>query len=321
MRGRRIALGVLTAAGLLAWAGATRAGDDTVRLNLTGDTPTLNLVDDGTEADTIAVARGGGGRGGGGGFRAGGGGFRAGGFRAGGFRAGGFRAGGFRAGGFRTAGFRAGGFNRFGFNRGFNRFAFNRGFNRFGFNRFGFNRFGFNRGFGGWGGGWGWPWWGWGGGWGWPWWNNWGWGGWGSPGWGWGGSPWYNTGFGYSDYYDPSYYSAYPYYGSSLGGGTVILSITPSSTYMPPADAAVPMMPPADTTYPYDGGPQVPVPMPQVLPSPTQVPPKPAPAPADGRVVSLPKKQAGKWAYPAYGEPAKRTSFAEDQTLLTRAKK
>jgi hypothetical protein len=61
--------------------------------------------------------------------------------------------------------------------------------------------------------------------------------------------------------------------------------------------------------------------MPKVLPSPTRVPAKPAPAPADGRVVSLPQKPAGKWAYPAYGEPARRTSFAEDRALLTRAKK
>jgi hypothetical protein len=93
----------------------------------------------------------------------------------------------------------------------------------------------------------------------------------------------------------------------------VILNINPSP-YMPPADA--PAMPPADTTYPYDGGPALPVPMPKVQPNPTQVPP---PVPADGRVVSLPKKSSGKWAYPAYGEQAKRTSFAEDRTLLTRA--
>jgi hypothetical protein len=90
---------------------------------------------------------------------------------------------------------------------------------------------------------------------------------------------------------------------------------------MPPADAPVPVMPPADTTYPYDGGPTVPAPMPRMVPAPTTVPGTPAPAPANGRVVSLPQKPAGKWAYPAYGEQAKRTSFAEDRTLLTRAKK
>jgi hypothetical protein len=100
----------------------------------------------------------------------------------------------------------------------------------------------------------------------------------------------------------------------------VILNVSPSP-YMPPADVVVPPQPPANGTYPYDGGPAAPVPMPQMLPSPTRVPPKPAPVPADGRVVSLPQKPGGKWAYPAYGEQAKRTSFAEDRTLLTKAKK
>jgi hypothetical protein len=91
-----------------------------------------------------------------------------------------------------------------------------------------------------------------------------------------------------------------------------------SSPYMPPADGAAPMMPPADTTYPYDGGPSVPAPMPRVVPAPSSVPP---PVPADGRVVALPKKSPGKWAYPAYGEQPRRTSFAEDRTYLTKAKK
>jgi hypothetical protein len=69
-------------------------------------------------------------------------------------------------------------------------------------------------------------------------------------------------------------------------------------------------------TYPYDGGPQDPVPMPKADPEPTSKPP--AAAPATGRVVSL-KASPSKFAYPAYGEQAGPTAFAQDRVVETRA--
>jgi hypothetical protein len=261
-----------------------------------------------------------------------------GGARVGGFGRGGFaRAGigGFRTGGFGRVGFARGfGFNRVGFNRGFgfNRFAFNRGFgfNRFAFNRgFGFNRFAFNRGFNrfafnrGWGWGWGRRGWGWG------------WGGFGLglglgsllgyPSWGWDwGYPYYGDyGYGYSPYDSQAYsypgYSYSPYYsaptiysypaGGSIGGAT--------GDYVPP------IMPPAgDGTFPYDGGPSLPVPLPQAgQPVPQVQPPVPSgdgpgqAAPAQGRIVSVPAAPKTKFAYPAYGEKSPVTSFAQDRVV------
>jgi hypothetical protein len=46
---------------------------------------------------------------------------------------------------------------------------------------------------------------------------------------------------------------------------------------------------------------------------PTAVPPPPVPL--EGRAVSLPKGSS-KWAYPAYGEAPKRTTFGQDRELL-----
>jgi hypothetical protein len=84
----------------------------------------------------------------------------------------------------------------------------------------------------------------------------------------------------------------------------------------------VPPMPPTDETnvgpyaYPYDGGPQYPVPMPGgygVNPpaAPTRTPP--ATVPLEGRVVSLPAQTGGqtqRYSYQAYGEGS---SFAIDR--------
>src|SRR5438552_215673 len=82
----------LAAAGLLVWAALPARAGDTVRLDLRGkDAALRTLVDDGTEAEDIQVARGG--SRGGGGFGRGGGGFSRGG---GGFSRGG---GGFSRGG------------------------------------------------------------------------------------------------------------------------------------------------------------------------------------------------------------------------------
>jgi hypothetical protein len=213
-----------------------------------------------------------------------GGGFRAGGFRAGGFAAGGFRAGGFRAGGFRVGGFggvRAAGFRTVGFR--------------------------------GWGGSWGGRgWWG-------PGWAGRGW-------WGWGGYwPWYGYGYygGYSPVYvDYNYYTPYIDY-SVLSYGTPVVSpgvtvdVAPYSNYTAPAPTpSAPAVPPnGDGTYPYDGGPTNPVPLPRPMPKadPTAVPP--AGVPLEGRPVSL-TRGTSRWAYPAYGEAPRRTSFGQDRELL-----
>jgi hypothetical protein len=111
-----------------------------------------------------------------------------------------------------------------------------------------------------------------------------------------------------------------PVYGSSFSPCNLVgATITPSRTLAapsggfytdpnyPPAGSTVPPMPPphdlgADT-YPYDGGPQVPVPMPgngvNRPAAPTRTPP--ATVPLEGRLVSLPG-QAQRLSYPAYGE-------------------
>jgi hypothetical protein len=178
-----------------------------------------------------------------------------------------------------------------------------------------------------------------------------GWGGWGG-GLGYG-ARFYGGGFGYRPFYRP-YYGGFGYgygglglggfgYGYGYGGGfypgywgpcsgtsaavftlnmpQAGLSIVPPGEPVAPGDASgrgPAVAPPAagEQTFPYDGGPQDPVPVPRAGPSPTTTP-RPT-VPLEGRAVSLPKKPA-KLAYPAYGErPSRSTSFAEDRTLLTK---
>jgi hypothetical protein len=201
---------------------------------------------------------------------------------------------GFGFGGF-GRGFGFGGFGRgFGF-RGFGFPAFG-GFRGFGFRGFGFPGFGF-RGLGwgglGWGGlGWGGL--GWGGGWG------------GFPiaGWGggWGGFPVAGWGGGF-----------FPCAGTTANVYTLNMPMatlgTPLNAAPPPCYTNInPPQVPRDGTYPYDGGPK------KAVPNPKEAPPRTAPL--EGRTVSLPK--AAKWAYPAYGETARRTSSTRDGTMLTR---
>jgi hypothetical protein len=279
---RAIPAGLLAAAGLL--APAARA-DDVMRLDLKkpAATPAVNLNFDGKDADTLDV----GGRGGG--FH-GGGGFRGVSFHGGSFHSAGFHGGSFRAVGFHSVGFRGG------FNVGFRTFpvGWNRGWG-----------WGWNR---GWGWGWGWnrPWWGWNRGWGW---------GWGSPG--------------FSVIVSRPIYS----FPSSviLAGDSSYCPIDMSSTWMPPAasldygpgttngDPSVAPLPaprpvaPAPGTYPYDGGPRMPVPMPKTDPTPTTAPP--ASVPLEGRSASLQAKPA-KLSYLAYGEkPARSTTVAKDRAV------
>ncbi len=65
-------------------------------------------------------------------------------------------------------------------------------------------------------------------------------------------------------------------------------------------------------TFPYDGGPQAPVPLPRPDPNGSK---PPADVPDDGKVVSLPG--SAKFAYPAFGDKAGRSVF-EERTVLTR---
>jgi hypothetical protein len=279
MRGKWFAAGLVAAAGIVVWAVPSRAGDgDTLRLNMTGDTPTQNLVDDGSGAETIKT------------WHRGFGGF-------GGFRGfGGF--GGFRPG---FVGFRPG---FVGFRPGFGGF-------RPGFGGFGFRPFygGFYR----------------------PYYGGFGLGGFGYGGFGYGGLGYYGLG-GYGYGY-PGYYGGF--YGPCAGvSGTVYTlslpaGITVSPSYsLPPAGSVTPStpaptMPRDDGTYPYDGGPKNPVPMPKEAPAPSGSPGGtptkvlPRSVPLEGRSVSLPRP-ATQWTYPAYGEQARRTSVAEDRTLLTK---
>ncbi len=116
-------------------------------------------------------------------------------------------------------------------------------------------------------------------------------------------------------YYSSYYYSppaviysapAYPYtYPAEISvspvPSTTILSTPRTLPAAPPVELAPPpaVRPSPDGTYPYDGGPQNPVPLPKVEPAPTAVPP--APVVPGGRVVSLPPS-SGKYTYLGYGE-------------------
>jgi hypothetical protein len=132
--------------------------------------------------------------------------------------------------------------------------------------------------------------------------------------------------YGYSPYYYSSYYTEPSvYYYSSPIYCPIGLETTPSygtPSYSAPNYNAPRVMPPADAlnyqpdaqtlprqpgTFPYDGGPRLPVPMPRIE-NPGDVPPtrlSPTPTvPLDGRPVSLlaPQTTPVKYTYPAYGE-------------------
>ena len=106
----------------------------------------------------------------------------------------------------------------------------------------------------------------------------WGWGGWGWGGWGWGWPWWWNSGS-WGD--SPSYYTYAPTYVFSVPGATMPYDDAPSS----------------DGTYPYDGGPRVPVPMPH----PDTAPKGDKAVERDGTKVA-PIAARPKYMYPAYGE-------------------
>jgi hypothetical protein len=168
---------------------------------------------------------------------------------------------------------------------------------------------------GGWNGGWragyGWrP--GWGYGWGRPYWYGARYGGWPY----WYNRPYVSIGVGsYPVYYQPYYYSSPVYY-------SVPAVTMPYATGVPvegPSTLPPPVLqtPGPSGTYPYDGGPRAPVPLPKTIePAPAAVPRTPKPTvPLEGRRVSLPKQET-KWAYPAYGEQPRQTSFATERTVV-----
>jgi hypothetical protein len=189
---------------------------------------------------------------------------------------------------------------------------------------------GYRGGWGGYRGGWaGHRGWGWGGGWrGWGWgWRGWGWG---RPYWGYAWRPFYRPWY-YTPYYyaPPVYYYSYPtadYYSYPLTfdinlngvGLRTALGSPPSTNYGTPAPPTqtlpYPRLNGNSPTYPYDGGPQNPVPLPksgrEAIPAPTPT------VPLDGRAVSIPARPAPKFAYPAYGETPARTQFAQERAIV-----
>ena len=148
--------------------------------------------------------------------------------------------------------------------------------------------------------------------------------------------PWRAVAFGLSFW--PGYYSSYYYnppaviYSSPVYPYTypaeISVSPVPSTTILgtprtlpaaPQPEIAPPpaKKPPADGTYPYDGGPQNPVPLPKkVEPAPTAVPP--VPLVPGGRVVSLPRSSE-KYTYLGYGEKPPQRS--PQMTQITQMKK
>jgi hypothetical protein len=111
----------------------------------------------------------------------------------------------------------------------------------------------------------------------------------------------YPSYYGYSSYYT----QPYVYFGIS-GDGDCGSNIVTLPLQSGTAGQQVPnTRPPAtkDGTFPYDGGPDRPVPMPKVEPEGTQLPKQSVPL--EGRPVSFPSKP--KYVYPAYGEQPTRT--------------
>jgi hypothetical protein len=143
---------------------------------------------------------------------------------------------------------------------------------------------------------------------------------------------WYypNVGFGIdfnyyapADYYPPpecytppvSVYTTPPYYSPnglsvetySAPGGAATYSVTRPAAGPEPVQPPMPRANGLPGTFPYDGGPDSPVPMPKA--DPTSAPRDSDKAPRDGIRVSLPadsKEAKAKLAYPAYGDEARR---------------
>lgn len=109
--------------------------------------------------------------------------------------------------------------------------------------------------------------------------------------------------------YPPPVYDSYCPPGISLPSvvysvlGTKLRAVEePSRIEAVPSPSII--VPPVDGTYPYDGGPVIPVPMPGSAPAPTKAPA--ATVPLDGRLVSIPAP-SNKYQYLAYGEKPRPT--------------
>jgi hypothetical protein len=106
----------------------------------------------------------------------------------------------------------------------------------------------------------------------------------------------------------------------SLPEGNVTYSVT-----RPPAPGAELLLPPVprEDSFPYDGGPDRPVPMPYAEPAVISSPRYFHLAPLENVLVSLPegKGARGKFAYPAYGERPRRTTPTEDRTIIIKDEK
>jgi hypothetical protein len=162
------------------------------------------------------------------------------------------------------------------------------------------------------------------------------WVGWGrSPWFGWGRSPWFGWGWGSWPIYRPVFIVPSPFWG--FPGNIGWAGYGESSFGVPYYDdcyggyataspaglrAVVPApLPDGAATYPYNGGPSAPVPMPGE-PAPASAP-KRATVPLQGRFVSLPAQPtqpATRFAYPAYGEEPRSTSFATDRVVTVKAR-
>jgi len=142
---------------------------------------------------------------------------------------------------------------------------------------------------------------------------------------------------GYGDYYGYPYYNNW--YAGSPGGAIVsqyaytqpyLSSVTPYGSApiinnygyngYSNGTSNLPVMPPVqsgDGTYPYNGGPTMPVPMP--MPQQQQIAPaNSAPAvPTTLRLVSTPNQQPqqSQYSYPAYGEDTRTSGFAINRTV------
>ena len=122
-------------------------------------------------------------------------------------------------------------------------------------------------------------------------------------------------GFGYGYGFGPCAGTTASVYTLSMPVATIgtPLPCTPQQPYV---DVNPPQAPADAGTYPYDGGPQPVVPAPKESVKPSTGTPQRS-VPLEGRSVSLPKPTT-KWAYPAYGETARRITAPSDQTVLTR---
>jgi hypothetical protein len=110
----------------------------------------------------------------------------------------------------------------------------------------------------------------------------------------------------------------------SLPEGNVTYSVT-----RPPAPGAeqVPPPVPREGPFPYDGGPERPVPIPYAEPTSASSPRYFHIAPLDTTLVSLPAGKGvkgparGKFVYPAYGEQPRHTTPGQDRTIIIKEEK